>query len=226
MSAPASRSLRARLAPVVVAALVVGHQPAAGGPRSESPASPGAPARFDRGVQLAIDVEVADVMEMTPPDRRVTIDLPLGGSIDISASRILVGRNGADCRRFDYLYRAPSGGTATVSGQRCWDLARGWVADRPDALISEQDLPPPLSDLPVSGPPAVGRRSPVGASGYGGMASGISEAGSPASSGPVNAPGPTVIGTSNEMRSTLAPPSRVILPFPLDGLDHGPIGPR
>lgn len=140
----------------------------------------------------AIEAEVGAVMAMTPPDRRVTAELPSGSRLSIRPGGYERGPSGSDCRRFAYEYVAIGGGRAVVTGARCTVSATAsWLPLSPDTAVDVVGLEQAASAVstPDAGAP---RRQPAGAE-------------------PVRAE--PVRPVQRPPMSTAAPPSRVILPF-------------
>jgi hypothetical protein len=143
----------------------------------------------------AIEEEVAAVMAMTPPDRRVMAELPSGSRLWIRPGGYERGPSGSDCRRFEYEYAAVGGATAVVAGSRClFPAAAAWLPLSHDIAVEANGLvtpaAPALPEMSADPParPAVREAAPPAAA---------ATAASPSPSPPI----------------VQAPPSRVILPF-------------
>ena len=167
-------------------------------PSGAEPLRPGAfnaaPRLIPAPDRSAVEAEIAAVMAMTPPDRRVMAELPSGSRLWIRPGTYEPGPYGSDCRRFEYAYRASGGGTAVVAGRRCLIAATaGWVPFAADVVVAADGLAatePPA--LPVM--PAAPASEP------------LSRRTAPPAAAPPGAPAPSPPGPA-------APPSRIILPF-------------
>ena len=131
-------------------------------------------------------------MAMTPPDRRVTAELPSGSRLSIRPGGYERGPSGSDCRRFAYEYVAIGGGRAVVTGARCKvPTTASWLPLSPDTAIEVVGLEQaaPVVSTGDAGEP---RRQPIDTG--------------PAWAEPVRP-------VQRPSMSTAAPPSRIILPF-------------
>ncbi|MQT13407.1 hypothetical protein [Segnochrobactrum spirostomi] len=97
-------------------------------------ATPKAIPQVDRA---SVAREVAQVMERTPPNTRVSLALPSGAVMHIRPSETFGGDGGTGCRNFDYTYVGVDGSTIVVSGQRCRLPDGRWFARAADAVISQ-----------------------------------------------------------------------------------------
>jgi hypothetical protein len=187
-----------RLALSAAALVFLWPAPSRASPDDPRPAAPAGPEPFNEVPTVipapdrsAIEEELSAVMTMTPPDRRVTAELPSGSRLSIRAGAYEPGPAGSDCRRFDYAYESIGGGTALVAGLRCKaPAALTWVPPMPDTLLEGFGLVPPAP--PQTGPPS----PPAPAR--------------PADAEPAGLP-PRV--EPARPAATATPPSRVILPF-------------
>ena len=142
----------------------------------------------------AVEEEIGAVMAMTPPDRRIMVELPSGSRLWIRPGAYERGPSGVDCRRFDYRYEAVGGGTAVVAGKRCLFPAAGaWLPLSPDAAVEVNGLQraeplAPLQDATWPAPqlPAAEARPP---------------------------PPAAIAPPRQQTPAATAPPSRIILPF-------------
>lgn len=166
---------------------------AAADPSGAEPLHPGAfnaaPRRIPAPDRSAIEAEIAAVMAMTPPGRRVMAELPSGSRLWIRPGDYTVGPSGSDCRPFEYAYEAIGGGTAVVAGRRCLIApTASWIPFAADVVVEAHGLvatePPAMPVIPAAPPSeTVSRRA-----------------------APPGAPSPSPPGPA-------APPSRIILPF-------------
>ncbi len=141
----------------------------------------------------AIEAEVAAVMAMTPPDRRVMAELPSGSRLRIRPGAYEYGPSGSDCRPFDYEFSAVGGGVAVVIGRRCWfPAAADWLPVSDDVVVSTAGI------VPVEVPAAAETMI------------------APAPPPPLRETAPPQAETDRARQpqnSATAPPSRIILPF-------------
>lgn len=125
-----------------------------GTPQGVAIAAPDAIPARDRG---DVETEIAAIMDMTPPERRVRLDLPSGSRLHVRPSGFLVGSGGPDCRRIEYSYEGL--GTAVFAvGERCRQPNGLWTAAFADALVS-----PPPGVEPGDWPPPGPDEGPIGA---------------------------------------------------------------
>lgn|GEM_PF-5146904 len=167
-------------------------------PSGAGPLRPGAfnaaPRLIPAPDRSAVEAEIAAVMAMTPPGRRVMAELPSGSRLWIRPGTYEPGPSGSDCRRFAYEYEAIGGGTAIVAGSRClFPSAAIWIPLAADVAVGANGLA--VTDLPASSDtPAAPPAEPV------------ARRQAPPVAAPTGAPSPSPPGPA-------APPSRIILPF-------------
>ena len=159
--------------------------------------------------RAGIDGELEAAMDMTPPGRRVRIELTSGSTLLLSVSPYEAGPDGADCRVFDYDYRTLAGGHARVTGRRCWLAVTGWRPTRMDTLVEADGLPAvertPLFEPPVPASMTDGDR-----------AAGSLNPSEDASASPGARAGEAAASSEPKPAPSAPAPSRIILPFVLD----------
>lgn len=158
--------------------------------------------------RAAIDEELEAAMDMTPPGRRVRIELMSGSTLLLSVSPYEPGPDGADCRVFEYEYRPSTVGRARVTGRRCWRPETGWRPTRMDDLVEADGLPAIATTAPLE--PA--GRGP----GTDGAIARSRASSDSASTGAVRRSAGTPDTAAPKPADSAPPPSRVILPFVLD----------
>jgi hypothetical protein len=173
---------------------------AAADPSGAEPLRPGAfnaaPRLIPAPDRSAIEAEIAAVMAMTPPGRRVMAELQSGSRLWIRPGDYTVGPSGSDCRPVEYAYEAIGGGTAVVAGRRClFPAASTWLAVTLDVTVAANGLVASDREADAAAPAA-----PAVAQG----------AAPPARQ---TAPPATPPARASRPAAAVAPPSRTILPF-------------